>query len=691
MRPWTAVFLTCAAAIAQDDLRVLRAPSEPAPREMVRAYLTGIANRQLAARRQSVAGIKTAADLDRRRDAIRKNFLRMIGGLPERTPLHLRTTGTLDRDGYRVEKLVYESQPKFYVTANLYVPTAGAPPYPAVLQPTGHSASAKNRAFYQSLALGLVKQGFVVLTYDPLGQGERRIFYDPELEDSRVGASTTVEHEMVGVQSLLAGESVARYMIWDGIRGIDVLSSLAYVDAKRIGVAGCSGGGTLTVYLAALDDRVAAAAPACYVTNWEEQLKGTGPQDAEQQFPGMFREGLNHADLVALAAPKPYLICSTADDYFPLEGARHTFEESKRVWSLLGAGDRIQWFSTAGGHGMPVPTREAIYGWMNRWLRGGPPGPSKEPPFETEHEETLNATETGQVSTSLGGETASTLNRRRFGALQPAGEGSLRDRVLRLTAYEKPEGTMRSESFGLIGREGYQIERILYWTAPERYVPALLFRPIQANGNAVVFADTRGKAAEAAPDRDADHLARMGYTVLSIDLEGNGETASTWGGYSNVWFGEEKVAWLGLMVGRPLIGLHMEDISRAIDLLEERKLAGGGVLGFGKGAAAVAMLHAAVADPRIARVIAEGALASYHSVVERPIHRFMHPVALPDVLRNYDLPGLAAAIAPRKVTIVSPRDPMGRELSMAAARKLYGAAASLAFRREPDTVDKLGF
>jgi hypothetical protein len=404
----------------------------------------------------------------------------------------------------------------------------------------------------------------------------------------------------------------------------------------------------------------------------------------------MLREGLDHADLVALAAPMPYLICSTSEDYFPLEGARQTFEEAKRMWALLGASDRIQWFSTGGGHGMPVPTREAIYGWMNRWLRGSGTGAVKEPPFQTELEEELNATETGQVATSLGGETASTLNRKRFAGIEAAA-GDIRARVLQLTRYEKPAGPVRSDTFGLLGRDGYQIERLVYWTAPERYVPALLFRPTEGNGKAVVMVDSRGKAAEAGPEGDAGALAKLGYTVLSIDLEGLGETSPTWGGYSSQWFGEAKIAWLGLMVGRPLIGLRMEDISRALDLLTGMKLGGDGITGFAKGSAGIDMLHAAVSDPRIQKLVIEEALGSYRSVVEAPLHRFMHAAALPEVLRNYDLPDLIAAIAPRSATVINPRDPLGQALSMAAARELYEPRATVMFRRENDTVVKFGF
>lgn len=184
---------------------------------------------------------------------------------------------------------------------------------------------------------------------------------------------------MVGWQSLLAGETVARHRIWDGIRGIDLLESLKEVDANRIGVTGCSGGGTLTTYIAALDDRTKAAAPACYISSWDEQLKGTGPQDAEQQLPDQLREGLNHSDWIGLAAPKPYLIVNTDQDFFPLEGARKTFAEMKRIYELYDAAVKVEWFHEPGGHGTPTASREAIYAWMKRWLKVTPIRSKKNP------------------------------------------------------------------------------------------------------------------------------------------------------------------------------------------------------------------------------------------------------------------------------------------------------------------------
>lgn len=664
-------------------------PQEPAPAGMLRSYLQRIALQQLSSRKELVSEIQTREQFEKRQAEVRHLLLTMMGGLPEeRSALNLWKMGTIDRGDYRIEKIIYQSLPNFYVTANLYVPQTGKPPYPAVLQPVGHSLAGKARAFYQALGLGLVKNGFVVLTYDPLGQGERRIYYDAGLGDSKVGGATE-EHEMAGIQSLLAGENIARYMVWDGMRGIDVLQSLPYVDAKRIGISGCSGGGTLTAYLAALDDRLQVAAPSCYVTDWEDQLLGTGPQDAEQQFPDQFKNGLNHADLVEAFAPKPYLICSTTEDFFPIAGSRKAFAESRRIYSLLGAEEKISTSYDSGPHGTTQRQREAIYAWMNRWLKGQNANISPEPAFQTEYEQNMLCTPTGQVSTSLsGGETVSTLNMRRLSQLAPPRpaligkqelnelRARLREEIVRLTRYEASQGPLETTVLDETEQKGYHLTHLTYQTGPGRTVTALLAQPQpgQARRKAILYVDGRGKAA-AAPDGDIAQLAQLGYTVLAVDPSGIGETASHWSSYSNSWFGEEKVTWLALMVGKPLVGLRMDDILRGVDLLSEKGLLyGGECLGFSRGFVGVDLLHAAVMDPRVAGVVIEDGLLSYASIARTPIHRQIFGWVIPGVLGKYDLPDLVASLAPRPVELVNMRSPLGNEVFLREVQSEYGYA-----------------
>lgn len=691
--------LVCVAAssvVAADGF-----PNGVAPAGMLRSYLTGLAKQQLAARREKIASIRTREDAEKRQAEVRRTILQLMGGLPAaKSPLNLRTTGTLERDDYRVDKIVFESQPDLYVTANLYVPRTGKPPYPAILHPTGHSAGAKATSFYQGISLALVKSGFVVLTYDPIGQGERRIFYDSDLADSKVGGPTA-EHQMVGIQSLLAGETIARTMVWDGIRALDVLQSLPFVDAKRLGITGCSGGGTLTAYLAALDARLQVAAPACYISSWEEQLKGTGPQDAEQQFPDQLKNGIDHADFVEAFAPKPYLICSTREDFFPLEGARQTLEESRRIYALFGAEERISAFVGPGGHGVPPEQLRAISEWMVRWLEPGRKAYAGPPP-PAEHEEDLYATATGQLATSLGGESASTLNVKRFSKILPerrplASGGDveqlrsrLKQHIAALTRYAPHRGPLNVRTVEEVEQGGSKFTELVYESAPGRYVPALLAMPGGKGRRGVaVYVDERGKKAAAA---DIEALLRLGYAVLALDVSGAGETAPKRGGSADSWFGHDQIVALALMVGKPLTGIRMEDITRGIDLLDERGLlAGEKCLGFGGGLVATDLLHAAVMDERIGGLIFERALVSFHAIARTPIHRRIFEAVLPGVLGHYDFPDLVAAVAPRPVWLSNLKSPLGNTVAEAEARREYryaqdaygtlGAAGRLVFAR----------
>src|SRR5205085_1374730 len=229
-----------------DDLNFLTGLDEfEHVRDMLPAYLKQQAMGLIEKREKQVAQIATLEDLARRKAYLREVMLRDLGGLPERTPLNARVTGVLDRGDYRIEKIIFESQPRFYVTANLYVPKTGQPPYPAVLYPLGHELGAKSHGTWQQMLGSLAKKGYVALAWDPIGQGERIQIYDEDFEDSKVRASTT-EHTVQGIQCLLVGDHVARYTIWDGIRALDYLLSRPEVDARRVGCAGNSGGGTHT-------------------------------------------------------------------------------------------------------------------------------------------------------------------------------------------------------------------------------------------------------------------------------------------------------------------------------------------------------------------------------------------------------------------------------------------------------------
>src|SRR5438093_5615796 len=201
-------------------------PVRPYSAEMPDSLLTYLAQKTnaLAAEwNRKRDKIHTPAELEKRNGFVRSKCIEMIHGLPERTPLHPVIVRVHERDGYRIENIMFQSRPHFWVTASLYVPSSGKEPFPGIISPCGHAAEARLYPPYQFMYMGLVKQGFVVLAYDPIGQGERRYFWNPRTKQNEIDGPVTWEHSLPGQLLLLIGEDLTNYRIWDGMRAIDYL------------------------------------------------------------------------------------------------------------------------------------------------------------------------------------------------------------------------------------------------------------------------------------------------------------------------------------------------------------------------------------------------------------------------------------------------------------------------------------
>lgn len=673
---------------ASQESWVIFPESGQTTRDQLKRQLNEEAFRHLQARQLAVAALRTKEQALARQQVVREKILRLMGGLPaEKTPLNVRFIGREERDGYRYEKIIFESQPGFHVPANVYLPTQGAGPFPAILMPVGHSPEGKEGE--RTTAIGLARKGFVVLKYDPIGQGERLQYYDADLRTSKVG-STTDEHSHANGHTVLIGDSVARYRTWDGIRGIDYLVTRPDVDPRRIGVTGCSGGGTLTTYIAALDARVAAAAPSCYITNWRALLEKLGPQDGEQSVAHFLTEGLDIPDYIALFAPKPYLIASTTDDFFPLEGARQAFEEAKRFHGLFGAGDRVEWFVGPGGHGMPRESREAVYAFFLKHLRGGA-GDPKEAPVVLDPLEKILCTPTGQVADSLGSETVYTLNRKRSESLvRRQAPADLPAVVRRLAGINvQPGGTPPVATVHRTwNRTGYRADLISLPLPGKVALTGTLLVPTGAGPHrAVIVSDARPKEVVAAPGGDADALARQGFLVLALQPRGTREKPAS---AASSYVGDFDLAFHAYLVSKSLVGLRAEDVIHAVDfLLARQDVQRDGLAAIGYGAAGVYVLHAAALDRRIARVMTHQSPALLRLGVDRPIHRHIYEVAVPAMLTAYDLDDLIRGIAPRPVTIINPVDLLERPVHTPQFRQMVSAPAEVVVRGRRDALPEL--
>ncbi len=691
MRTLTVLIMLLASNLtpAQDDLTVLKPdPHDVPPSQMLHAYLKAEAQKHFDARRAAVAALKTPEDVRKRQQELKAKFLEALGGLPEKTPLNARTVGVEERDGYRVKRVIYESRPHHHVTAVLYLPH-GTPPFPGVLVPCGHSANGKAIEAYQRACILLAKNGFVVLCYDPIGQGERRQLIT---EDNKpVIASSTTEHSLAGIGALLVGQSLATYRIWDGIRSLDYLVSRPEVDAQRIGCTGNSGGGTLTAYLMALDDRIAAAAPSCYITSLERLFATIGPQDAEQNITGQVAFGMEHADYLTLRAPKPTLLCTATRDFFDIQGSWTTFREAKQIYAKMGFSERVDLIEADAAHGFNKPQREAATRWMRRWLMGKDDAPVEEEfPIATDVQ--LQCTRTGQVLGDFKGKSVFDLNAERADALakqrKQAGRAGadLLQEVRRLIALPEVIKIVKPQRVGEVKRNGDTIAKLVFETEAGIRVPALLFEAPNANAMSplVVYLHGDGKAAEASVGGAIEKLVTAGHRVLALDPRGIGETAA---GVLQPdrpsHFGVDfKESFLALHLNRPLLGQRVYDVLTVIEsFTNSPSMAGTPIHLIGIGTAGPIALHAAALHPRITQVTIDRSLISWSNVVRTPVSYNQLTNVVPNALTTYDLPDLSATLAPRALTVRNAMDAAGKPVSQAALDEAY-ADCKAAYRKQ---------
>ncbi len=634
--------------LAQDKLQILSADQEP--RKLLYTFLRGEAQKYFDARKQLVASLKTSQEIHKRQADLKAKFLQAIGPFPDRTPLNAKVVGTLMGDGFRVEKVIYESRQDHHVTANFYIPD-GKGPFPGVLVPCGHSDNGKAAEPYQRACILMAKNGLAVLCYDPIGQGERAQSLDDRKKPEIKG--NTSEHTLVGIGALLVGQSTAAYRIWDGIRSIDYLQSRKEIDPNKIGCTGNSGGGTLTAYLMALDDRIVCAAPSCYITSLERLFATIGPQDAEQNITGQVAFGMEHADYLTMRAPRPTLMCIAAQDYFDKQGAHATFREAKDIFTKLDAGDRVALFEFDDKHGFSKPRREAAMRWMRRWLLDRNDMPS-EGAFPVFKDADLQCTRSGQVLEDLSGLSAFGMNmmeakkydaqRANFPKLSEK-QRQLEIRRLLNVPFEIPTAKVLSQKIHYL-EDRLSTHKVVYETEKGILIPGLRFKHIQPKGPPVIYLPDNGMPPDGKlPKWLVEKYEKHHQEIYILDLRGLGETSP---GAKSAYFGADmKEAFLSLHLSRPLLGQRVLDVLSLLKALgnDEVQLAGEATTG-------PIVLHAAALDHRVRHITLRNSVKSWLSVLERPISFNQLTNVVPGVLKVYDLPELRQTLEARKVHLL---------------------------------------
>ncbi len=610
-------------------------------------------------REAEIATLETKDDWMARQKKVRAGLLKTIGEFPEKTPLNAKVTGVLQRDGYRVEKIIYESLPGYYVTAALFIPNNLKGKAPAILNAIGHSTASFRRDIYQHIIINFVKKGFVVLTYDQIGQGERLQYYDETTGKSKYPSTT--EHSYPGAQCFIAGYSPARYFIWDGIRGIDYLLSRSEVDPNRIGMTGLSGGGTSTAFIGALDDRIVAAAPTCFVTNYKSLFKSIGPQDAEQNIYHLLSSGFDHPDFIELRAPKPTLMVTTTRDFFSISGARETFAEAKKAYRAFGAETMLQMTEGDNGHGFVKNNNETMFAFFQKYLDN--PGSPADEDVDVIPAEDLKVTKTGQLATSLKSETIFTLNKKvvdkklerlKDNRIEYKNDlGKVIEVAKDISAFKNPKEFGKPVFSGRYVNEKYKLEKYIIDGSGDYKLPVVLYLPVQNRKDEIVLLlDEKGMEHAANNDKLAHQLVDLGYRVILFDVPGIGCMGP---GYlrGDAYIGEVSFnQWFSaILVGKSIVGLRAEDIVRVVHFAKQ--LDGvKTVAAIAKGVTTSEMLHAAAFCNDIKKVALLDPLISYNDIT---LTRDYNPKfilnVVPGSIGEYDLPDLMAALKGRKLLL----------------------------------------
>jgi cephalosporin-C deacetylase-like acetyl esterase len=682
-------------------------------------YLDGIATQDEAARAAAVAVIHTRAQAEARQTKVRAQILALIGAMPPRTPINARFVGETRADGFRIRKVIFESQPSFFVTALLYVPdgeVAGSK-RAAILMSPGYAPSGK--AGDAPIAAIFARNGFIVLSYDPIGQGERLQYPDPAKPGASLAVRPTGEHGEASLQPMLIGDTFARYEIWDAMRSLDFLASLPEVDPHRIGALGCSGGGTITALTGALDTRIAAIGTACYITSFDALLPALGPQDAEQSTPRFISSGLNFPDWIELAAPRPYAVLSTYSDMFPFAGARATVIEARRFYSLFdpaSSGTRVngaaptipptptipalntdttnvvspqaplQWITGPGGHGALMPIMGDI---VSFFLRNLQPGANADHPFLPAGDgpraamalmaglpkDAFQVTSTGQVSSSYPGcATVYSLNKKRAAQLIPTHRpliafDKLGAMIREATGAQAKPGASKFDAAFLAAKSGpldfptggglHLQADLAVPSSPGHHSAVLMLVPNSIHGTDGIARANQAKF---------ESLAAQGNVVLALTPRPSPPGTD-----------DMKAPLLGPfyllslradLAGMTLVGLRADDVIRAVDYLTDRTdVDATYISAHASGHMGLVLLHAGVLDRRLRHIEVDHVLTSYRSLLDAPVPTGAPEDVIPGVLLRYDIPDLVRALGVR----LKESDPLGGSDDLSQASTPLGA------------------
>ena len=586
------------------------------------------------------------------RTNLRRTIIQKTGLIVNHSlPLDIKETGSIQMKGYRIKNIAFQTRPGVYATANLYIPD-GKGPFPAVISMPGHWRKAKfDPDGPQQLGHSLALDGYVCLSIDPWGSGERTTAHGAfDYHGASLGASL-----------LNVGESLAGFQISDNIRGVDLLSSLPYVDPKNIGATGASGGGNQTMWLAAMDERVKAAVPVVSVGTFESYVMRSNC------ICELLPDGLTfteEAGIIALVAPRAIMMCNHKQDsapaFLPFEMQR-TVRNALPVFKMLGVENNITYQVFDKTHGYWPENREAMLGWFDLHLKGiGTGMPKKESAFELLPEEKLivypngkrdpGVQTTAEFCEKRGKELRTAfLTTNNLNAIQKQKE--LRD-ILRINE--------RSEL-----KKVHKLERIEGWdrfaleTNDGELIPVLHRVPADPKLGYMIISNTSGKKGISA--ELINEIKKIGQGIVIVELSGTGESTSTKEIANNKSMVLHTLSRSELWLGRTILGEWVKELNVVTDFLKSNYKAQ--KLSFdGNKEAGLAALFLAATGGNVDDLILRDAPLSYQFDKSGSLDFFSMAIHLPGFLNWGDV-SLAAGLSGKRITIVNPVTMSGQKIS----------------------------
>lgn len=591
-------------------------------------------------------------DFDTYRTWLRNSIIQKTGLVVNpKLPLNIKETGSIQLKGYKIKNIAFQTLPGVYATANLYIPD-GKGPFPAVINMLGHWRKGKSeKDGPQPLGHSLALNGYVCLTIDPWGAGERTSVHGVfEYHGANLGASL-----------LNIGESLNGIQISDNMRGVDLLISLPYVDPKNIGATGASGGGNQTMWLAAIDERIKAAVPVVSIGTFESYIMRSNCVCE------LLNDGLTlteEAGVLLLIAPRALKMCNHKQDaapsFFPLEMQR-TFENTKQVYKMLGAGNNISSEVFDRTHGYWSEDREAMLGWFDLHLKGKGTGtPKKELPFEILADERLYVYPIGQRDTLI--TTTAAYSQRRGKELRtaflkagPVNVSEKQKELRSILRIDEQSALRKVHQYTSLG--GWN--RLALESSDDKLVPVLHMAPAVPSMGYVIISNPAGKKAISL--EKIVELKKKGHGIVVVDLSGTGEVSSKKENTANRSMILHTQSRSELWLGKTILGEWVKELGLVSDFLRSNYLAQKVSLD-GTKESGLAGLFLAALGGQVDDIVIREAPLSYQFDTGGSVDFFSMGIHLPGFLVWGDV-SLAAALSGKNIEIINPVSMSGVKIS----------------------------